>query len=931
MLRWVTPLLLVALLGCDDEDILGSETDGGGGRVAEGANDGGDAPAAGDATTDRGPTPDVTGPMDDLGPETPPHPPPDGARDSAGDAGADAVPDAGRSDAAQPVPELPAACLARATVLHYGKLVLTDDAGLHIADPVAGVADAAPPIFAWDAGFVPHGPVGAAGDPGSPELFVALVGEHCRVRAFSNDGQLAWVTDLEAQSCTRPALSDRFVVVATADPTGGRLHLLGRADGRVVAADALPDQPTTPPVRVSGAQNNGGSHWLVGIGARLAGLGWSADALPVIELRGLHALSEGRVADLVPADAGLVVAAVRIGEGVGPGDHLLRVEAFEDEGALAFAERGEPIATPGEVLAPVVAARDCASPFANGGSHWWCPGGVMVGAGEGWLEVYDLDSGDVVSGERPDGLRITGVALTKDGRAFNGGSHWRGGDSRWVLRSFDATVGASVELGTGDGAAESCVGSPVVDTDGRLATQIEAPLAGTVVVALETLAGGLSPAWARIGGDNLQSGSVVAPDAPCAGGDTALFARPLSALPGANVRAVAPMPEEGAVVLGTLETAPDVFAPWAARLDRYGYVRWQRTYPHAQDEEIAIEAAVAVGEQVVAVHGTLDDQGRQAVRAIRIEADGELGWDRTLRAGVDRRPEGVVARAGGGFAVLTQFEEPAPNDVSHAILVLGDDGLGQMDIPLDVPGDPSPEDFVATPDGGYVVVGHTSLVGGELPVGYVLAMDGGGVERWRDLQDLEGTEAIATVVALGDEGEVWTAGLLFQPEGEARTGFARRYSRDGALRSSASLGDVKPVDMVVAPGHGALVLTESFSGLRLTAGGALASTIDYRAPEVPALAAGLVATGDRGALLTGITMVDPRGVLGPYLVRHDAWGIDSCGGAGLCVTLAPDACDADELCSVGVCSPDGICVAAPLEEGSACGAGLVCGPDGCGP
>ncbi|MCB9547258.1 MAG: hypothetical protein H6706_15610 [Myxococcales bacterium] len=786
--------------------------------------------------------------------------------------------DAGGVDAG-PLPDLDT-CAEPAPVRLFERAFLPEPGGL----AVIGLDDAEVGRRAWPEGATPTGLAAWPGRPlGSAQVFATLrTAAGCRIEGLDEAARLRWFADVPA--CQPATVGGARVLVAA----GGQVFALDPDDGGARAVVALPAVATTP-VAYGGLDENGGSHWYVGV----------TDAVVELVPAGADLALGGRA----PVDLRPTHLAV--------GDATTAVVLGSPPGVVGLPERAQPLALepaprvagvafrlPGAVhTAPLVLPR-CDGLDANGGSHWWCGGGALVVGGDGWLGAWRLGDGTpiFVEDQGDVALRVSGLAAGRDGRIYNGGSHWR--DGGWRVRASDPA--GSEALVAGPSGPRACVASPLLDGSGRL----WASLSEGGVIRAQTSAGGLAAGWARQGGDAAGSGAAVTPVAVCPGGDAALFARrldPVDTLTPAVAGAL------GADLLVAGQREGDRGSElWAARLHADGAVRWSRGFPDAMLDP-GLPPPLAVGpladDRVLVIQPTPD-----FMRLLRLTPDGDILAD--LRVG-SRVPHVALAATTvpqGGGAVVGSFPGVADGQPDHWLFPIGDDGAQGAEVALTDPLGPFAPTHVAAWAAGYVIAGRArdGLV--------VRGLSAAGAERWR--VPLAGQASVAGL-AVDAAGTTFVLTTVLGPDALALT----LIDAGGAPSTGDGLADVLPAALALDPAGGGAVLTKDMDLYPLSAAGAL-DPPTHLADQTRGLGLAAVPGG-----VFALGQPDAEGAPGATLIRADREGRTSCAAAGRCVGVA---CPGEAPCARATCAPaTGACGVAPRDDGQACGPGLVCQAGAC--
>lgn len=432
-------------------------------------------------------------------------------------------------------------------------------------------------------------PLARPGVVGAAEVLASTAnGADCHVVGLDAGGDVVFDVGFAALSCSPLASSEAGVVLSATVPEGARVERRSATDGTLTDVAILSGPATTTPSRLASGELT------IGHGGAVSVL---SDDLTVLASANVG-LAE--VTRIVTGEGGLVLALGRSTPvSAGLGDRLVRLRF--DGSTLSTLD----VATlDGAALAEPVVLDGCLDPAANGSSHWWCPNGLVAVGGGGFLAVYELLTGAVVTSEVVNG-DVTGLATLADGRILS----MRRSASDATMVALDLLGGApeSVELDAVTAAAPDslpCPASPLVEEDGRARW-----VALGALRDVETRAGGPGPGWARAGGDALGSGDRTQAGAPCAPTEQLVFARDLRLAGGAAATTLAE-PVVESLVAATARDDGELFLAggqlasggaatgWIRRLSPSGFVRWETEVGDATE---TVSALAALGTRIVAV------------------------------------------------------------------------------------------------------------------------------------------------------------------------------------------------------------------------------------------------------------------------------------------------------------------------------------------
>ena len=880
-------------------------------------------------------------------PDAGPPPSPDAAVVPSPDAGPPPSPDAAvvpSPDAAPPPPVDLAPerdCAVFTPVLALGVFYQPLPAGLDGTPRVSEGPEPPAPRRLVDFSPEEH-PAGTAGRtaaaPGAATVFQVLRSNAgCRLLGVDLDAGPVWVVEApEALSCAAPAASDAGVLWPVTTAAGGALWLLDAETGARAAALDLPVDPTTGPVFIGDGpdpRENGGSHWLVGgenaVMAMRVPTGAAPPVLEAVEaldgvVTALAAAASGRQgADAVDA----AVATLRSDpETEGYGDVLARFDVDVAVGADALLAARPVVDLGAPARTPPVLALDCAepgepvdpvNPQANGGSHWWCPGGLVAVGQDGMLRAFEFETGALYREIALNpGLRPTGLTLGRDDRFYNGGSHWRGGAGGFfALNATDPVAGHPATLAAGIAPEATCVPAPVLDSDGALRSARIDPAGGVHALASPSDSGGAGVGYSRPGGDASGSARPTPADAPCPGGPVPLFSAATASLAGLEVFAAVGLPDGGRVIAAEEIDRPGL-TPTLVRVGASGRPVWRRTFPDAQGRTLRFsELAVdPVGGRIFAVGGTFSlALGLEGPTVVRVDLDGGAPRSATIDDGTRLAGSGLVPEVDGGVSFFGLSVNTGDVDRLRLDATLTEVGRVRFaplrNRPVQAAIGQGADVLVLTEDG----VTRFS------PAGDVLA-------EFRPPPPGAPATRLRAHFAVSPAGEVFVAATLHDGAGRFGTAVEVLSSALSLVGEQPVAGIERPQGLGLTPeGAAGWLLSSDLRLVRLSAAGAASPAVPVPVGAGRTVSVGLSLDPDgRPQVLANALLADLQ-TRAPLLAQADFDGRAACGAAGRCVGADDGPCVDPNPCLAGRCVPStGECAFEPLPDGAPCGAARTC-------
>ena len=253
---------------------------------------------------------------------------------------------------------------------------------------------------------------------------------------------------------------------------------------------------------------------------------------------------------------------------------------------------------------------------------------------------------------------------------------------------------------------------------------------------------------------------------------------------GASDPSVRTMSDGGFVVAGsTLSFGAGSYDFWLLRLEANGNIAWQRTYGGLGSDDGRSVQPTSDGGFIVA--GATQSFGADAVGdvwVIRLDANGNVVWQRTYGGSAGDGAHAVQPTSDGGFIVFGNTESFGAGLTD--VLVLKLDGNGNVLWQKTYGGVNkdrvwSGQSGQITSDGGFIVAGSTNyLVGTGGEDMWLLRLEGNGNVVWQKTYGVQGDDRAFSAQVTSD------GGLIVGGSG----GRVLRLDANGSLSASCSLG-----------------------------------------------------------------------------------------------------------------------------------------------
>lgn len=328
----------------------------------------------------------------------------------------------------------------------------------------------------------------------------------------------------------------------------------------------------------------------------------------------------------------------------------------------------------------------------------------------------------------------------------------------------------------------------------------------------------------------------------------------------------------------------------AIRLDATGNIVWQRVLGGA-GEDIAYKVVQTTdGGFVLAGSTESFGAGGRDAWIVKLDAGGTLLWNRTLGAATTEELQGLTATADGGVIACGSAQT---GGVWDGLLVkFSAAGTVTWQRRYATSGNDSFYAVTPTSDGGYAVTGGIQVAGSGYDI-WVVKTDGTGAITWQRRfggsgdeigMDLRQTTDGGYIVAgMTDSfGYLAVDGWLLKLDGAGNLGWQRAYGDAAPVSADAFFSVLQTPDGGYLLGGYTGLNAPSYDAwlLRLDTGGAITWQRAYGAGGTnTGLGLGAILTADGGYALTGSTTGYGAGFEDAWLIKCDSGG--NLGGCGL--------------------------------------------------
>ena len=222
---------------------------------------------------------------------------------------------------------------------------------------------------------------------------------------------------------------------------------------------------------------------------------------------------------------------------------------------------------------------------------------------------------------------------------------------------------------------------------------------------------------------------------------------------------------DGGLVMAayTQATADDAYNFWVIKVDGNGELLWERQFGGPATDWASAIAEINDGGLVVVGHTESKGAGDADMWIIKLSADGEMLWDRTVGGSARDYASAVTATGDGGLVVAGPIESDGAEGVDIRVLKLDASGELIWDRHFGGASADWVRAVVETRDGGYAMAGYTMSKGAGLNDVWLLKLDAGGELLWDRTYGGGANEWARALVEMPDgslamAGDTWSKG-----------------------------------------------------------------------------------------------------------------------------------------------------------------------------
>jgi hypothetical protein len=169
---------------------------------------------------------------------------------------------------------------------------------------------------------------------------------------------------------------------------------------------------------------------------------------------------------------------------------------------------------------------------------------------------------------------------------------------------------------------------------------------------------------------------------------------------------------------------------YVVKLDANGNLQWTTTIGGKKEDVGASLIQTSDGGYAIAGYTNSFGAGEWDVYVVKLDANGNLQWTRTIGGTKDDLGYSLIQTSDGGYAIIGSTQSFIPGGGDVYVVKLDANGNLQWTKTIGGPADEIGFSLIQTPDGGYVIAGYTNSFGaGGLDV-YVVKLNANGNLQW---------------------------------------------------------------------------------------------------------------------------------------------------------------------------------------------------------
>jgi len=326
---------------------------------------------------------------------------------------------------------------------------------------------------------------------------------------------------------------------------------------------------------------------------------------------------------------------------------------------------------------------------------------------------------------------------------------------------------------------------------------------------------------------------------------------------------------------------------YVVKLDAHGNLQWTKTIGGPETEEGNSLIQTSDGSYVIAGATNSSGAGYVDFYVVKLDANGSLQWTKTIGGPGYEIGHSLIQTSDGGYAIAGETYSFGAGGEDVYVVKLDANGNLQWTKTIGGENDDRGFSLIQTSDGGYAIAGYTSSFGaGQLDV-YVVKLDSTGNLQWTKTIGGPGDEVGTSLIQTSDGGYV-IAGATRSFGAGGTDVYVVKLDANGNLQWTRTIGGKKEdggVSLIQTSDDGYAIAgatTSSSAGrydvyvVKLGANGNLQWTKTISAKSKNLIKSSIIQTSDGSYVIAGTTRSFGAGKDDVYVVKLDQNGNACC-------------------------------------------------------
>jgi hypothetical protein len=223
------------------------------------------------------------------------------------------------------------------------------------------------------------------------------------------------------------------------------------------------------------------------------------------------------------------------------------------------------------------------------------------------------------------------------------------------------------------------------------------------------------------------------------------------------------------------------------RLDAHGNLQWTKTIGGPEIDDGGSLIQTSDGGYAITGTTTSFGAGRADVYVVKLDANGNLQWTKTIGGKKEDVSVSLIQTSDSGYAIAGATRSFGAGEGDVYVIKLDANGNLQWTRTIGGPGDEIGLSLIQTSDGGYAITGTTTSFGaGEVDI-YVIKLDANGKPQWTKTIGGKKEDAGISLVQTSDGGYAITGTTTSFGAGKADV-YVVKLDANGKLQWTKTIG-----------------------------------------------------------------------------------------------------------------------------------------------